>query len=96
MNTKSMCVAIASLLTTGSIAPVYNSFPTDRLEPLQLMTKRATTLMVPVRDRFHTSKLEGSQPMKNPAFLVMTPETFQLIQFSNRGCPVNLQGGGTR
>ena len=96
MNTKSMGVAIASLLTTGSIAPVDNSFSTVRLEPLQLMAKRAAILMVPVRDRFHTSKLKRSQPMKNPAVLVMTPETFQLIQFSNRGCPINLQGGGTR
>lgn len=96
MNTKSMGVAIASLLTTGSIAPVHNSFHADRLEPLQLITKRATTLMVPVRDRFHTSKVKRSQPVKNPTLLVMTPETFQLIQFSNPGCPVNLQGGGTR
>lgn len=91
-----MCVAIASLLTTGSIAPVHDSFLTDRLEPLQLMTKRATTQMVPVRDRFHTSKLERSQPMKNSTVLVMTPETFQLIQFSNPGCSINLQGGGSR
>ena len=96
MNTKSMGVAIASLLTTGSIAPVDNSFSSDRLEPLQLMTKRATSLMVSVSDRIDTSKLKRSQPIKNSTVLVMTPETFQLIQFSNPGCPVNLQGGGTR